>query len=215
MRYPGANRFPANRRAEGGRGGNRRFQPQPEGPSASLLAHPLVRGGSRSAGPNLGEAILLGVPLLYPEIAVERLETLAEARFAAAELAALAAALAAEIAENPGISAEDLQTALERAGHASALGMVSDKLRSAGLGGLAGAGAERGAAIWDDAAHLRLRAGALSIERQAAAAALGQEASDVNLGRLRDIQEQVSRSLRPEQRDETEEAVIVHPFKRR
>ncbi len=84
-----------------------------------------------------------------------------------------------------------------------------------GLARSTDADAERAAAIWDDAHHLRLRAGALSIERQAAAAALGHDTSDVHLIRLRDIQEQVSRSLRPEQRDETEEAVIVHPFKRR
>jgi hypothetical protein len=35
------------------------------------------------------------------------------------------------------------------------------------------------------------------------------------LSRLRDIQEQDQRSLRPDQRDETEETVIVHPFKGR
>ena len=93
--------------------------------------------------------------------------------------------------------------------------MILEKLRGIGLGALAGVDLERAAAIWDDAHHLRLRAGALSIERQAAATALGREASDVHLSRLRDIQEQVSRNLRPDQRDETEEAVIVHPFKRR
>jgi hypothetical protein len=35
------------------------------------------------------------------------------------------------------------------------------------------------------------------------------------LSRLRDIQEQDQRSLRPDQRDETEGTVIEHPFKRR
>jgi hypothetical protein len=62
---------------------------------------------------------------------------------------------------------------------------------------------------------LRLRAGTLSIERQAAARALGSETSELNLGRLRDIQEQDQRNLRPAERDETEVAMIVHPFKRR
>ena len=71
------------------------------------------------------------------------------------------------------------------------------------------------AAIWDDAAHLRLRTSALSIERQAAASAFARESNDVNLSRLRDIQEQDQRTLRPDQRDETEGAMIVHPFKRR
>jgi len=67
----------------------------------------------------------------------------------------------------------------------------------------------------DEAAHLRLRTGALSIERQAAASAFARESNEVNLSRLRDIQEQDQRTLRPDQRDETEGAVIVHPFKRR
>jgi len=62
---------------------------------------------------------------------------------------------------------------------------------------------------------LRLRTGALSIERQAAAAAFGRDANDVHLSRLRDIQEQDQRNLRPDQRDETEGTVIVHPFKGR
>ena len=211
----GAARRPPNQGAERRRFRDRRFQPQPTGPSASLLANPLVREGGRGAASSLAEAILIGVPLLYPEIGAERLEALADARFSGKSTAELAAALAAELAETPGISAAELRKSLERAGHTAEIIAVLEKLRGAGLGGLATAGAERAADIWDDAAHLRLRAGALSIERQAAAAALGREASDVNLGRLRDIQEQVSRSLRPGRHDETDGAVIVHPFKRR
>jgi hypothetical protein len=69
--------------------------------------------------------------------------------------------------------------------------------------------------MWDDAAHLRLRAGTLSIERQAAALALGREASDVHLSRLRDIQEQDQRSLRADDSDAAGDSVIVHPFRRR
>ncbi len=196
------------------RPGERRFQPAPAGPSASLLAHPLVRG-ARGAGPSLGDAILVGMPILYPEIAAERLEALADAQFAGKELTALAAALAAELAERPGISAAELRCALERSGHAPEITVILEKLRGAGLSALASAGAEHAAAVFDDAAHLRLRAGALSIERQAAATALGREASDVHLSRLRDILEQDQRSLRPDRHDETEGAGIVHPFKRR
>ena len=155
------------------------------------------------------------MPILYPEIAAERLEMLADATFAGKGLADLAAALAAELAETPGISAGELRVALERAGHTTEITQLFEKLRGAGLGALSAAGAERAAAIWDDAAHLRLRAGALSIERQVAATALGREASDVHLSRLRDILEQDQRSLRPDRNDETEGAVIVHPFKRR
>ncbi len=204
-----------------GRGGadRRRFEQAPAGPSPSLLAHPLVsnagRNGARGGGASLGDAILVGVPLLYPEIALERLEALADARFATKEVAGLAEGLAAQLAESPGISAADLRAALERSGHAIEISAILEKLRGAGLGGLATAGAEHAASVWDDAAHLRLRAGALSIERQAAAVALGREAGDVHLSRLRDIQEQDQRSLHPDRTDETEAALIVHPFKRR
>jgi DNA primase len=211
----GSARRPPNQATERRRFRDRRFQPQPTGPSASLLANPLVREGGRSGASSLAEAILVGVPLLYPEIAAERLEALADAHFSGKGTADLAAALAAKLAETPGISAAELRQSLERAGHTTEIIAILEKLRGAGLSGLATAGAERAADIWDDAAHLRLRSGALSIERQAAAAALGREASDVNLSRLRDIQEQVSRSLRPDRHDETDGAVIVHPFKRR
>lgn len=218
-RHFGAARRGAGGRQGPGRGGGQRgrggrFQPAPTGPSASLLAHPLVRDGSRGAGPSLQDALLVGALLVHPEIAAERLELLAEQRFAGKETAALAAALAARIAEDPGVSADALAAALAEAGHGGEVAAVLDKLRGAGLGRLAAGSAERAAEIWDDAAHLRLRAGTLSIERQAAASALAREASEVNLSRLRDIQEQDQRSLRPDERDVTETVLIVHPFKR-
>lgn len=212
-RQAAANRFGSRDRRPGRNG--RSAPQQPTGPSASLLAHPLVRGGGRSAGPSLGEAVLLGVLILHPEIAAERMESLGHAHFAGKGFSALAAALAAILAESPGISAAGLQEALERQGHGERVAAVLDKLRRDGLGGLAGAEPERAAAVFDDAAHLRLRTGALSIERRAAAAAFGRDADDVHLSRLRDIQEQDQRNLRPDQRDETGDTKIVHPFKRR
>jgi DNA primase len=194
----------------------RRFPPpHPTGPSASLLAHPMVRGGGQSAGLNRGEAILLGVLILHPEIAAERLESLSHAQFAGKALSAVAAALTSKLAESPGISTGELREDLIRAGHGEAVAAILEKLIQSGLGGLAKTDPDRAAAIWDDAAHLRLRTGALSIERQAAASAFARESNDVNLSRLRDIQEQDQRTLRPDQRDETEGAMIVHPFKRR
>jgi DNA primase len=190
-------------------------RPVPAIPSASLLANPLVRESGRGASPSLGDAVLIGGLLLHPEIAAERLETFAETRFAAPAAAALAAALAARLAESPETDAIRLRAALEAAGHGEALAAILGRLRAAGLGWLAGSEVSRAAEIWDDAAHLRLRAGTLSIERQAAALALGREASDVHLSRLRDIQEQDQRSLRADDGDTAEDAVIVHPFKRR
>jgi len=190
---------------------------EPAGPSASLLATPLVRERARgiAAGPSLSDAILTGVLLLHPEIAAERLEALGQVYFAGATTSKLAVATAAILAENPGMDAAELSQKLTSAGHSSAIAAVLEKLRRSGLAMLDEAETERAAATWDDAAHLRLRAGALSIERQAAATALGRETGEVELHRLRDIQEQDQRTLRPIERDAAEEAVIVHPFKRR
>jgi DNA primase len=215
-RHLGATRRPAPRGSAQRRAWGRppRFAAPPSGPSASLLAHPLVRESGRGAGPSRSEAILIGVLVQHPGIAVDRLETFADAQFSGRGLAALAAALAAKLADSPGIAVADLRAALERDGHGEALAGVLEKLRSIGLGSLADADEERAAAVWDEAAHLRLRAGALSIERQAAAAAFAQEANEINLSRLRDIQEQDQRSLRPDRHEEAE-AAIVHPFKRR
>ncbi len=100
----------ARRRSGGGRQapdrrfaqGSRRFPPpQPTGPSASLLAHRLVRQnrGTHGPGPNISDATLLGILILHPQIAAERLEMLAEASFSGKGLAELAAALAARLAE--------------------------------------------------------------------------------------------------------------------
>lgn len=211
QRRSGPNREPKGRAAF--RRGQ--YPPQPTGPSASLLANPLVRAGGRVAGPSLREAVLLGVMILHPEIGVERLESLAEAHFAGKGFSSLGAALMALLAESPGISAADLQAALAAKGHGETVAAILARLRRAGLAGLADAPIERAAAVFDDAAHLRLRTGTLSIERQAAASAFARESDEVNLSRLRDIQEQDQRSLRPDQRDETEETVIVHPFKGR
>ena len=79
------------------------------------------------------------------------------------------------LAESPANRAEELRAALESAGHGAAIAAILEKLRAAGMGTLAGTSIERASAIWDDAAHLRLRAGALSIERQVAASEFARE----------------------------------------
>jgi DNA primase len=213
----GANSTPA-RRFERGRGGIRSNRyPEATGPSPSLLSDRLVRAAPPVSGasPALSDAVLLGLLILHPEIAAERLELLGETEFSGSAIRALAGELALRIAENPGIEPAELNSALQEAGHGPAIHAVGEKLRRSGLGTLAAVDSERAAAVWDDAAHLRLRAGALSNERLAAAQALGRDTSDVHLSRLRDIQEQDQRSLRPDESDETAGAGIVHPFKRR
>ncbi len=71
------------------------------------------------------------------------------------------------------------------------------------------------AIIWDDAAHLRRRAGTLTVERLEAARALGRDASPAHLTRLRDIQNQDLRQIQGDARDGVAEIEIVHPFKDR
>ena len=200
-----------------GRGAFRGREDVRTSPSPSLLANPLVRQNAGAASrPTLSDAILLGGLIAHPEIAPERLELLAQCRFAGSELARLASALAMILADNPDVSSAELLGELARAGHSKSAESVIGKLRSSGLAALGPeSGADRAATIWDDAAHLRLRAGTLSIERQAAAMALGRDTSDFHLIRLRDIQEQDQRNLRPDARDGAEEAMIVHPFKGR
>jgi DNA primase len=214
-RHFGASRQP--RRGPARHSGRYRtaLQPPPSIPSASLLANRLVHGRGDGSTPSLRDALLLGAPILRPEIGAERLEPLAELSFAGRALSALAAAIGAKLAESPEMTSSELRAALEREGHGKAVAGVLTKLRNSGLGSLSEELRERVAAAWDEAAHLRLRGGTLSIERQALASALGREASEVHLSRLRDIQEQDQRGLRPDIGDETEAAMIVHPFKRR
>ena len=71
------------------------------------------------------------------------------------------------------------------------------------------------ATIWDDAAHLRRRAGTLSVERLETARASVLDASPAHLTRLRDIQNQDLRQTQGEARDGVAEIEIVHPFKDR
>jgi DNA primase len=192
--------------------GRRYPEPEPSAPSPSLLAHRLVRSRPPGGTPSLPDSVLLGVLIIHPEIAAERLEALAEMRFHPAPLAALAAALQTIIAEHPQVGAAELRAALAHGGHDASVSTVLDRLLRAGLGALRDAGRDRAAATWDEAAYLRLRAGTLSIERQAAATALGRDPSDADLVRLRDIQEQDQRGLRDPGRG-TEAATIVHPLK--
>jgi DNA primase len=205
-------RRPATIRGQSGRG--RWAPPEPTGPSASLLASRLVRERPGGAGPIPSDALLIGAFLLHPEIAGDRLEQFSETPFADGPTVSLARALAAALADSPQIGATELRAHLEKGGHGQTIATLLDKLARTGNGRALEGNSARAAAIWDDAHHLRNHARRLSIERQAAATALGREASEVNLSRLRDIQEQDQRSLRPDDRDQAEDTLIVHPFKR-
>jgi DNA primase len=207
----------ARRNARSGPGERRRRSEPAAGPSASLLASRLVRRSvEAAAAPNIAEAILLGGLVRCPEIAAERLELLAGCAFPSPPLRRLADALCLALAEEPGIGSDRLSKRLEAEGHSRTLAAILAKLGAAGLSVFSADGDSAGAAaLWDDAAHLRLRAGTLSNERQAAALALGREASEMHLTRLRDIQEEDARSLRRDQHEAAGEVEIVHPLKGR
>ena len=139
--------------------------------------------------------------ILHPEIAAERLETLAELPFRRRRRRPpWRRPLPRSLAESPEI---EPRRAARRAGTRGARGgesrRCSGKLREfrprRAVGRRTRSGPRRSGTTLPTCVCGR---GALSIERQAAATALGRETSDVHLSRLRDIQEQDQRSLRPD-----------------
>jgi DNA primase len=187
--------------------------------SESLLSNRLVRTGGRvlsASGLAPADAILLGGLLCHPVLAEERLEILADTAFQQPDIARLAGALALALAEQPDADHASLRALLEGQGHGAAIDLVLKTLRQFGLDAVGPEGeALRAAIIWDDAAHLRRRAGTLSVERLEAARALGRDTSAAHLTRLRDIQDQDLRQTQSDLRDGIPEIEIVHPFKDR
>ena len=187
--------------------------------SESLLSNRLVRAGGRAlsaSGLTPADAILVGGLLCHPSLAEERLEILADTVFQQPDIARLAGALALALAEQPDATHASLRAHLGGHGHGAAIDLVLKTLRQFGLNAVGIDGeASRAATIWDDAAHLRRRAGALSIERLEAARALGRDTSPAHLTRLRDIQDQDVRQTQSDTRDGVSEIEIVHPFKDR
>ena len=187
--------------------------------SESLLSNRMVRAGGRSlsaSGLTPADAILVGGLLCHPSLAEERLEILADMAFQQPDIARLAGALALALAEQPDVTHSSLRALLAGHGHGAAIDLVLKTLRQFGLDAVGVEGeASRAATIWDDAAHLRRRAGALSIERLEAARALGCDTSPAHLTRLRDIQDQDLRQTQSDLRDDVSELEIVHPFKDR
>ncbi len=88
------------------------FQPAPPGPSASLLAHPLVRGGARRRPEPCRRDPCRRADSLPGDRGGTAGNARPTAQFAGKELAELAAALAARTRrESPGISAAELRSA--------------------------------------------------------------------------------------------------------
>jgi DNA primase len=187
--------------------------------SESLLSNRLVRAGGRavsSTGLAPADAILIGGLLCHPSLAEERLEILADTAFTQPAIVRLSGALALALAEQPDATHSGLRALLDEQGHGRAIDLVLRTLQRFGLDAVGPDGeACRAATIWDDAAHLRRRAGTLSKERLEAARALGRDASPAHLTRLRDIQNQDMRQTQAETGDNVAELEIVHPFKDR
>ncbi len=190
----------------------------PAVPSASLLSNRLVRASGQAASGdiNIQDAILVGGLLAHPALAEERLEKLAECRFSGRDLTLFAQVLGAAIAQAPDSGHGDLMAWLEQTGDGPIAANILARLRDCGVQDMEpGGDISRAAAIWDDAWHLRLSATTLSNDKKAAAQALGDDASDIDIDRLRDIQEQ-GRQHGPGPGDLNAQGAdqgIVHPFK--
>lgn len=180
-------------RGAGGRGGGRRFGGEaslssPVAASASLLRSPLFAGGG-AIPPR--EALILLLLLNHPGLVALHAEELSELTFAAADAGALLRRIL-HLVEEP-LTSEALAEGVERAG----LGAVRARLQ--GMEALASLWVLRSEAAQADADEvlrqalaLHRKARALHRELQLAETALGQEASEINLARLRDIREQLS-----------------------
>ncbi|WP_128293841.1 DNA primase [Afifella aestuarii] len=209
--------FGGGRRQGAGRGG--RFMP-PEAlgeASTSLLSTALVRGGGRTgAAIGLSDAILVGTFLAHPQLAEERLEMLGRIPFTDAALSELAGTIALALSEEPELSAGALLDRLKTKGHSALVETIGRKLATSGLADLGpGGDSLKAAAIWDDAALLRLRTTTLSNERREAARDLANETIEASLTRLKDIQEEDLRLRHRAFEDEQTETILLHPFKAR
>ncbi|HUZ91494.1 MAG TPA: DNA primase [Methylocella sp.] len=167
--------------------------------SQSLAGSPLFRPGKSSLPPR--EGLILLLLLNHPGLIGRHIEDLAEIAFSSAEAGALrdalialsAASAAAAPLDRTGPDAASLRSATDGQG----FGPILQKLDAMAAHsshwyvktGAAEADAEE---VLKQALSLHRRARALHKELQLAELALGRDSSEVNLGRLRDIQAQLS-----------------------
>jgi DNA primase len=165
--------------------------------SQSLAASPLLRPGKPTSPMNEGLIILL--LLNHPGLIAQHLEELAEIEFSSAEAVALRDALislcsaAAAPLDRASPGAASLRAAVEGQGFGSMLRKL-DGVAAHGSHWYAKAGAADADAdeVLKQALSLHHRAKTLQRELQLAELALGKESSEANLGRLKDIQAQLS-----------------------
>ncbi|MDQ6702852.1 MAG: DNA primase [Pseudomonadota bacterium] len=168
--------------------------------SQSLAKSPLLRPGKPSLPPRDGLILLL--LLNHPGLIGRYLEDLAEIAFSSAEAGALRDALLASAAgahlpaqagDEPSPDAPSLRAAVEGHGFGAILqqldGMAAHASHWYTKAGAADADADE---VLKQALSLHRRARTLHRELQLAELALGKDSSEANLGRLKDIQAQLS-----------------------
>jgi DNA primase len=165
--------------------------------SQSLAASPLLRPG-KPARP-MSEGLILLLLLNHPGLIGQHLEELAEIEFSSAEAVALRDALialpsaAAAPLDRASPDAASLRAAVEGQGFGPMLQKL-DAVAAHGSHWYAKAGAADADAdeVLKQALSLHHRAKTLQRELQLAELALGKDSSEANLGRLKDIQAQLS-----------------------
>ena len=168
--------------------------------SQSLAKSPLFRPGKPSLPPRDGLILLL--LLNHPGLIGRHIEDLAEIAFSSAEAGALrdallasaaAAHLSAQAGDEPSPDAPSLRAAVEGQGFGAILqqldGMAAHASHWYTKAGAADADADE---VLKQALSLHRRARRLHRELQLAELALGKDSSEANLGRLKDIQAQLS-----------------------
>jgi DNA primase len=168
--------------------------------SQSLAISPLFRPGKSSLSPR--EGLILLLLLNHPGLISRHIEDLAEITFSSAKSGALRDALVASAAaadlpaparDEPSPDAPSLRAAVEGQGFDAILQQLDAMAAHAShwyaKAGAADADAEE---VLKQALSLHRRAKTLHRELQLAELALGKDSSEANLGRLKDVQAQLS-----------------------
>jgi DNA primase len=166
--------------------------------SQNLARSPLLRPDKTSLPPR--EALILLLLLNHPSLLERHVEIIAEIEFASSEAGALRDALveitgaaAAAGSDEPSLNERSLPAALRGSGFAGILDKLDSLAAHASHWCVKAEAAEADAEeVLKQALTLHHRAKALHRELQLAQSALGMEASEANLHRLMDIQEQLS-----------------------
>jgi len=187
----------------GGGGGKVSFEPganlsAPPQISQSLLSSPLFRPGIPVLPPR--EGLILLLLLNHPELIGRHIEDLAEVQFVSDEagklrtaliaLSTLSAATAPLDRSSP--DAACLRAAIESQGFGPILRKLEATPHASHWYLQAGAAKSDAEEVLKQALNLHRRARALHKELQLAELALGKDSTEANLGRLRDIQAQLS-----------------------